>query len=512
MILTLRNIYLVTMNRLLYFILFLTLYFPFSGNLTQAQNLKDYTFTEIFSLRNTLKKGNNAHITYSIENGNLRHVYGPEVNHRYGAYISSVYPLGATRIAGQAGYTRYYRKKQQYSGMFYPASPLLTFADTLPGDQRGEIYHLAGNVIHTFSTHWSAGLTAGYLAGNNAKDTDPRNKNDLNQITIAPKVQYHTGPLQIEIKLLGLYGRETVGYKSFGNEIKNGVTFYPLWFYTTESFADGLNTQRNYRNGFYKADLDIRYNSENWGTTFRPSYSQNNYHIWINPSTKQSAGEITENKFHLENTIRIATLRYIHLFTPHFSYSQHKVYDIQQQLSIDNRIYETILKIKRAEVNRIFTGFYYIISPSSHPDKAIKASLEYRKRSSLFRLPPTDFKQEIRLFNFSASYVRSFMLFGKSLISDLQANYSTGNGTQPDLSLLNDKTFFHTQRHLLEREFQYLTASILSVSIKLKYIFPLNGNETDFYLEAQNLFHTTCNTSGWSARANTFTFSAGILF
>lgn len=512
MTLTLRNISLIIMNRLLCFILLLILYSLFSGNLTQAQNLKDYTFTEISFLGDTLKKGNNAHIIYSIENGNLRYVCAPELNHRYEAYISSVYPLGATGISGQAGYTRYYRKQQQYSGMFYPASPLLTFADTLPGDQRGEIYHLAGSIIHTFSIHWSAGLTAGYLAGNNAKDTDPRNKNNLNQITIAPKVQYHTGPLQIEIKLLGLYGRETIGYRSFGNETKNGVTFYPLWFYTTESFADGLNTQRDYRNGFYKADLDIRYNPKNWQTTFRPSYSQNNYRIWINPSKKQSAGEITKNKFHFENTTRIATLRYIHQFAPHFSHSQHKVYDIQQQLSADNRIYKTILKIKRAEIVRIFTGFYYMISPSSHPDRAIKASLEYRKRNSLFRLPPTDFKQEIRQFSFSASYVRSFMLFGRSLTGDLQTSYSTGNGTQPDLSLLNDKTFFHTQRHLLDREFQYLTASILGVSVKLKYVFPLNGNETDFYLEAQNLFHTTCNPSGWSARANTFTFSAGILF
>ena len=500
------------MRRFFYLLISLIFHFPLSGQPFQSQTLNGYSPMEMFSLQNPLRKQNDAHITYRVESGELRQVYAPESNHRYGVYISSTYPLGHTGITGRAGYTRYYRKKQRYCGMFRPASPLIAFADTIPGNQKGEIYYLAGSIVHSFSTCWNSGLAIEYLAGNNAKDTDPRNKNNLNHIALAPNFLYRLKNIQLGMTLFWRYGRETVSYGSFGHETKNGVTFYPLWFYTTESFVDGLNAQRDYRSNFYRGDLNLQYKGKTWKTTLSPSYSQSHTHIWINPAKKQSAGEMTEENFRIENTTYFSTLRHIHRFTPRFSHSRQKVYDVQQQLSTDNRIYETILKIKRAEVTHLSAGIHYMISPASHPDRILKAGLEYKKQHSLFRLPPTDFKQEIRQFHFSANYARSFLVKGHLLNGDLQTDYFTGSGTQPDLSPLSDKTIFQVQRHLLDREFRYLTASILGISIRLKYTFPLNKNETTFYMETQNQFLTTCHNSGWSAQTNTFTFSVGISF
>lgn len=500
------------MYRSLLFIPSFVLFFLFPGNILQAQESGSYTSMKTPFPEYSRKKQTDAHITYSIENGALRNVYTPELTHRYGAYISSAYPLKLTVLSGEAGYTRYYRKGQRYCGMFRPAYPLITFADTLPGNQKGETYHLAGSIVHSFSTHWNAGITLEYLAGNNAKDIDPRNKNGLNRITVVPDFQYFAGTFQLGTKLYWQYERETVSYNSFGSETKNGVTFYPLWFYTAESFADGLNSQRDYRSDLYKIEINLQYKGNTWQTAFYPSYSQRNTCIWINPAKKQSAGEIAKVNFCLENETHISASRHTHRFMSRFSHSRYKIYDIQQQLSADNRIYETILKIKRAGVSRISAGFHYMISPISHPDRTVKISLEYKKRNSLFRLPPTDFNQEITRLNFSAGYTRSFLLSGHLLNSGLQTSYSTGYGTQPDLSPLSGESIFRVQRHTLDREFQYLTVSTFGITTKLRYTFPVNDCQSDFYIEIQDRFHTTCRTSGWSARSNDFKFSAGVSF
>ncbi len=500
------------MYRTLHLFLFLMLYLGLLSQPLRAQESGCYVPAAESFLKDSPEKLNDAHLIYGIESGELRNVYAPEMNHRYGVSVSSAYPLGSTRLSGWAAYIRHYRKGQRYSGMFRPASPLIDFADTLSGNQKGETYRLAGRIVHALSYRWKGGVAAEYLAGNNAKDTDPRNKNSLNQITIAPDVLFHTGPLQLGITFSWRHERENVSYGSFGNETKNGVTFYPLWFYTNESFANGLNAQRDYLSNFYKATLNLQYHGKTGYTAFRPAYSQNNTRIWINTATKQSGGETAASNFHLENLTSVSTSRYLHRFEPSFSHSRHKVYDVQQQLSADNRIYETVLKIKRAEVSYISAGLHYGISPTSCPDETVKASLEYKKRNSLFRLPPTDFRQEVTQLNFSAAYTRPFLLFDNVLKGGLQIGYSTGNGSQPDLSLLSDKTVFQLQRHLLNREFQYLTASVFDISIKLKYIFHPSNCALKFYIKAQNQFQTTCNASDGSVRANSFRFSTGVLF
>lgn len=499
------------MKRFLYLTLSLTLHFLLPGGLLRAQVSDDSVPVEISSFNTFHEKRTVAHAAYRIESGTLRNVYSPALTHCYEVYISSFYPLGVTLFSGEAGYTRYNRKEQAYSGMLHPASPLITFADTLPGNQKGETYHLAGSIVRVFSAHWHAGLSGEYLAGNHAKDNDPRNKNNLNQITIAPKLQYHTGAFRLSLKFFWQYERETISYRSFGSETKNGVTFYPLWFYTTESFAEGVNSQRDYRKEYYKINLNLIYDGEKGQTAFYPSFSRSNTRIWTNHAKKQSAGEIAEKNFRIENKTHLNTFRYIHRFIPLFHHSRHKVYDIQQQLSADRRIYETILKIKRAEVTHIIAGFHYLISPALHPTTTIEAGIKYKKRNSLFRLPPTDYIQEITQLNFSAGYTRSFTVCGHLLNGSLQTSYSTGEGTQPNLSLLGDRTVFRNQSRLLEQEFRYLTASLLGIIIKLRYTFPLD-EKSDFYLEVLNRFHTTCTPSGWSAHANHFKFSAGILF
>lgn len=500
------------MNRYLVYLFSLTLFFPFSGHLLRAQEPDENASSESALRQDAQDNKTDAYIAYRVENGKLRNTYTPETTHRYDVYISSDYPLKTTSLSGRAGYTRYYRKGQPYSGMFRPASPLISFADTLTGNQKGEVYFLAGSAVHAFSPRWSAGLAGAYLAGNQAKDTDPRNKNSFNRISAAPCFQYRVRALEFGIKLYGEYERETISYRSFGSETKNGVTFYPLWFYTAESFADGQNSQRDYRRNLYQVDLSLLYKGKIGQTAFYPSYSRSRTRIWINPAKKQSAGEIAGKNFRLENKTNISAFRYTHRFVPGFTFSRNKIYDVQQQLSADYRIYETILKIKRAEVTDISAALHYTLSPKFHPDRAIKAILEYKTRNSLFRLPPSDFKQEVTRLKFSASYARSFILFGHLLNGDVQAGYSTGYGAQPNLSLLGGQTVFRSQNHSLEREFQYLTASILGVAVKLRYTFPLNRSKSDFYLEAHNRFRTTCPSSGWSARANHFKFSAGILF
>ena len=101
------------MCRSLHPLLFLMLYLGLLSQPLRAQESGCYVPAAESFLKDSPEKANDAHLIYGIESGELRNVYAPEMNHRYGVSVSSVYPLGSTRLSGWADYTRHDRKGQR---------------------------------------------------------------------------------------------------------------------------------------------------------------------------------------------------------------------------------------------------------------------------------------------------------------------------------------------------------------------------------------------------------------
>lgn len=462
-------------------------------------------------------KHSTAEISYLFTGGALRNVYEPTSGHSYGTVLSSMQYFSKTYLAGKAGYIRHYRKNQQYSGMFNPATSPIIFADTIPGTQKGETYLLSGTIAHPITKRWTAGTTIDYLAGNNAKDTDPRNKNNINNLTIIPGINYVIGRIELGASFSWQRSREKINYDSFGKEIKNGVIFYPLWFYTTESFFDGTNTQRDYHRNLYVSAFQIQYQGKQWKIFIEPNYSSGNEKIWINRAIRYSGGETANLAFGLKNRIEYFTRQFTHILTPVFAHTKTSVYDLQQQMDKDDRVYKTISRIKRSQVKSTTVGFDYLLRPDpkrgvlSEKWQALMAA-GYERRHTSFSIYPANFVQSLSRLNFSAGYDRRFNTHNDQFECGAQLRYSTGFGQQPDFSLLDEKTTFRLNKYLLTQEYNYLTTSAVGASLHLKYLHtPNEYPRIRFYFGFEH--HFLCSTTP-STPGNNYSlhFNTGIFF
>lgn len=452
-----------------------------------------------------------AQALYLLKGGTLRNVYDPIYSHEYGAEISSVQCLGQTCFYGTASYVRHVSKGRQYNGMFRPASPLITIADTIRGTQEGETYHLSGAVAQQISSHWITGASIDYTAGNNAKDTDPRNKNNINDLKIIPGINYITGRVQLGVSFSWLRSREAISYASFGGESKDGVTYYPLWFYTTESFTSGINANRNYHRNSYAPAFQFQYQDKKWYVLFQPEYTWGDEKIWINPSSRQSGGETANRKLHLKNKTEYASLHFVHLLAPAFTHTKYSGYNLFQQLSKDNRIYETTLRIKRSQVTSATAEINYTLRPGGTPAWKTMVMATYGHRETSLRIYPANFIQTLSHISLSAGYTRQFCFSKNFFDCGMRVNYSKGWGQQPDFSKLGENTIFHLNGHLLAKEFNYLTANTAGTFLHLRYAYQLRYG-TRLYTEINYNFRHTLATSPVEGGHYALGFNTGITF
>lgn len=448
-----------------------------------------------------------AEANYAVRGGRLRNVYEPATQQDYSIHTLSFFRLNNICLYGEAGYGGNTGDRQQYNGMFRPSAPSVTIADTIAGRRKGETYRLTGAIAVPIAGGWSAGATIGYIAGNNAKDTDPRNQNNVNDLTLTPGLAFTTGKVGIGIHFSRQQIRETVSYTSFGTETKGGITFYPLWFFTSESFTDGTNANRNYRRTANTGALQFHYHGKQWEIFCQPSYTATQQEIWVNRATRQSAGETADHTYRLTGRIEYRSGRYIHRLTPEFCNTVAAVYDMQQRLDENHRIYETTLRLKRARTTTTNARLAYTLAPSDGQWQAV-AALSYDHRDIRFSIFPTDFRQRISRLLFSAGYERQYALRRNILDGGLHLHYATGYGRQPDLSTLSPQSILRHHPQAMAAEYDYLTSATIGTSLHLGCTFPLPDSPVAFYLLAACRLDVA--PSGF--RRETGSIAAGIRF
>lgn len=498
------------MRLIIFLFLFPVHQLPAQNTVVNPDSIPDNpaTITSCFS---PATENTSAQALYRIKSGTLRPVYAPAFSHQYGAEISSFRNLGQTSLYGYASYVRHVREGQQHNGMFRPTQPLITFADTVRGKQEGETYHLSATVCQHFPAHWNAAISIGYIAGNNAKDTDPRNLNNINDLKITPGINYLTGRIRLGASFSWLRGRETISYSSFGEETKNGVTYYPLWFYTTETFTNGIYANRYYHRNSYTPAFQFRYRDKKWYIFFQPDYTRNSEKIWINLATRQSGGETEGRVVRLKNKTEYTSRRFIHHFTPVFAHTQYKGYDLSQQPDKDNRVYETILRTQRSQITSTTAEINYMLRPAGAPVWKTMTRVAYGHQETSFRIYPADFIQTLSHITLSAGYARQFHFSENLLDCGLHTNYSKGWGQQPDFEKLNGNTTFGLNHHLFNKEYNYLTAATAGASLCLGYTRPFDQGFR-LYTKINYDFRHTLRASLVKGSSNSLCLSVGITF
>lgn len=424
-----------------------------------------------------------AEVNYSIRGGKLRNVYEPTTGQNYALHTLSFFRLNHIRLYGEAGYESYTEHSRQYNALFRPSAPSVTFADTIAGRQKGETYRLCGAAALPVTPKWTAGAAIRYAASNSAKDTDPRNKNNLNDLTLTPGLTFTAGRVRLGAAFSWQQIRETVNYTSFGTETKGGITFYPLWFYVSEPFTDGTNANRDYRRTLTVTTLQFHYQEKQWDIFCQPSYTSGSEKIWINLSTRQSAGETASRTYRLSGHVQYASKRYIHRLTPDFSRSASSLYDLQQQLDENGRIYKTVLRLKRSRTGTTNACLEYTLTPGDKQWQA-NAKISYEQRDIRFSLFPSEFRQEISRLSLSAGYERRNPLHQNRLDGGIRLHYTSGCGSHPDLSTFSASSTLRHNPRLMAAEYDYLTSAIIGTSLHLQCTFPLTASSAVFYVRA----------------------------
>lgn len=431
-----------------------------------------------------------AEANYAIRGGKLRNVYEPATGQNYALHTLSFFRLNHIRLYGEAGYEGYAEHSRQYNALFRPSAPSVTFADTIAGRQKGETYRLCGAAALPVTPKWSAGAAIRYAASNSAKDTDPRNKNNLNDLTLTPGLAFAAGPIRLGAAFSWQQIRETVDYTSFGTETKGGITFYPLWFYVSEPFADGTNANRDYRRTLTAATLQFHYQGKQWDIFCQPSYTSGNEKIWINLSTRQSAGETASRTHRLSGHVQYAGKRYIHRLAPDFSRSASSLYDLQQQLDENHRIYKTVLRLKRSRTGTANARLEYTLMPAGRQWQA-DAKISYEQRDIRFSLFPSEFRQEISRLALSAGYERRYPLLRNRLDGGIRFHYTSGCGSLPDLSTFSASATLRHNPRLMAAEYDYLTSATVGTSLHLQCTFPLAASSAALYVRAAGRLNVT---------------------
>lgn len=407
--------------------------------------------------------------TYEWRQGDLKQVYEPVSKHIYQVQVQSFQRLKQTAIYGKAGYSGEIRNQQQWTAIFRPQAHSVLFGDSIPGRTTGESYLLTGSIAIPIGQHWTVGAAAGWQVSNRAKDTDPRSLNNNTRLHLMPGIALETGNLQIGLSALWQKNDEEIDYTSVGEEIKNGRTYYPLWFYTEEQFTGGSNPYRYYRQHIAGAAIQFGCKGKDWVAFCEAGYKSGNEQIEVNRSIRLSAGESENKELHFHSRAVYANR---HTFTHTFSRKKQTGYNLQQQLPQGELVYETVHRVKRSAQTHLHASLAYELR-SALPGWKVSFSIAAERRKTLFLIYPVKFSQELTRHACTAGYERHSSRKRHLFDYGAELRFSAGSGTPLSATTSDNvplpEITLRQNTMLLTQEYEYLTASRTNLLLHFQY-------------------------------------------
>lgn len=158
----------------------------------------------------------------------------PSSTDAYSVAAESYQRLDQVSLYGMLSYALRHNRQQSWNSMSGEPWASVNLADSMPGQQKAEQYHLAGGLSFPLHRRWTVGAQADYRVQLTAKETDPRNRNQWMEWQFTPGVSYLSGELRLGASLLYAVQKESVGIRNMGTHATYPLfAAYPLAFFRT---------------------------------------------------------------------------------------------------------------------------------------------------------------------------------------------------------------------------------------------------------------------------------------
>ena len=459
-----------------------------------------------------------AEAVYDFTQGNFRLATTAPSIHQYRIYSESYRQWNKIQLYGQLGYTGIHQKQRQWNATLEPEAHLISFGDTIKGNQHNETYHLSGGIAIPLTSNWNIGGKLNYNAHSNTKDTDPRNSNKQTDLYFSPGILFSREQFKVGANFIYQRLREVVSYSIVNIRQQEGRTFYPLWFYVNENFQQGANNTRTYVEERYGSALQLFLGNRKteWMNEFR--YSQGTENTEIMESKGIRAGETERREFIYTGILRLQKqLR--HSLKPQYQYLERTSFECIQAIpegSSENYMH-TYERVKRSAIMLHKAALTYKLErmqDSLITAWSFYARYEYRQERTFFIVYPSRFEEPTTQMTFTLGYNQRLNIHKQVMEIGGHFSYITGYGTLPENKLTSGQTIFpeiniSQKQDLLLHDFQIKTAEALQIQLNLQYTCPITSKLALSCTAKGNYLH--CISLSGYKRFN-LSFSSGFIF
>lgn len=429
---------------------------------------------------NTVHRFSIVEGSWQYTTGDYRNVSDPTDRNRMNLLTESVLRLNKVYFYGKFSFDYDIRRNMGWTHVLNPYYTSIYMADSVPGQQTLEVYHLDGGIGYPLGKHFAIGAKVTYENASNAKRKDARNQNTFMQLQLYPGILFHMGPVRIGANMIYQKMTEMVDVKIIGTgKIHEIFQFDGLWHYTSTILTEGASIQSNHQEKLYGGAVQLELFNDQISFFNEISVTQRKQDIYPNDFTEERNGKIKERSFHYNGLLHKKGRYYDHYLSLRLDISNRLGYENIQQSEVVDQNEEWVqygsknkssADILQADVSyRLFRNRSAF---NSSWDARVGAKGVYVER--IYRIYPARFIQKIKNYEGYLSLNKNF-LFKKGMFDGgIRLAYTLGDGTLLDTEKegpgeIPDAGQYKRRDDLLQQEYEFFTSDRLLGGLNLRY-------------------------------------------
>lgn len=434
---------------------------------------------------------------WKYENGKYRNVSDPSASNRMNLLTESLLRLNKVYFYGKFSFDYAIRNNMGWINVLDPYYTPIYLADSVPGKQTLEVYHLDGGVGYSIGKHFAVGAKITYETASNAKHKDARNQNTYMNLRVCPGVLFQTGNFRLGANMIYQKMTELVDVKIIGTgKIHEIFEFEGLWHYKSIILTEGGSLERDHQENLYGGAFQFEIARGKFSFFNEFSVTRRTQEILPSGFTNEKNGKIKERKYVYDGLLRKSTAAYDHYLSWQLDISSCLGYENIQQNEVigQNEVWIQYGLKNKSSVDRISADINYRIfknrtAYNSSWDARIGARGVHTER--LYRLYPVRFVQKLENYEGYAGFNKNF-LFEKGMFDcGLNLAYTIGKGDLLETEMeaggdIPGREQYKRRDDLLNAEFEYMSSDCFHGGLNLRYTRFVNKSKgMSLYGDAQ---------------------------
>ena len=424
-------------------------------------------------------------LDFQYGKGNFRNVNAPTAFNKINAQTESFRRLNRVFFYGKFSFDYTKRLKMGWCNVIDPYRSPIFFADSMPGRQTKETYHLEGGIGYMLGSRWAIGAKIDYVNASNAKKKDARNKNTYMNLKLYPGVIYRSKFLNAGVNFIYEKETENIDIRTIGTgRTPELLTVEGLWFYTSEQVSETTSITRDIRDEALGGAAQIEFFSDRIRFFNQFSILEKKQEIFKANYNKERGGEMKQRVYDYTGALNISGEKFCHYINLKADFSSMLGYENIQQKEIINqnstwtqygKKNKSLIEATTADVN--YNLFRNRTAYNSSWNAQIGAKGFYVERT--YRLYPAKYQQTLKNVEGYLAFTKNFLFKKGMLDCGLNGAYTIGGGTMLKMKLeaetgLPNLDAYSQRKDLLEQEFEYITSDKIAGGINVRYTYFLD--------------------------------------